>query len=250
MAQTDALYDAYHGKGNLKVAYSLRSLISCTEELILKAAGHAKERGALLQAHMNEYPNEINFFLQRFGVRPIEYLEKLGVLDERFLAAHCILLSENEKDLLKKYEVKTCHCPFSNCGKGVPDTPALLQRGITVGLGTDGAAHGGLSLWNEMKIFRSVMNVGRGVGISEAAVMPAAKILRMATQGGYDYLHETAEVSLLEKRRTYHDFASPAASVSDRKSCQYTARVRDSSGCLRQCSTWEDFDERPCRADS
>ena len=114
VAQTDALYDAYHGKGNLKVAYSLRSLISCTEELILKAAGHAKERGALLQAHMNEYPNEINFFLQRFGMRPIEYLEKLGVLDERFLAAHCILLSENEKDLLKKYEVKTCHCPFSN----------------------------------------------------------------------------------------------------------------------------------------
>lgn len=76
-------------------------MISCTEELILKAAGHAKERGALLQAHMNEYPNEINFFLQRFGMRPIEYLEKLGVLDERFLAAHCILLSENEKDLLK-----------------------------------------------------------------------------------------------------------------------------------------------------
>ena len=161
---------------------------------------------------MNEYPNEINFFLQRFGMRPIEYLEKLGVLDERFLAAHCILLSENEKDLLKKYNVKTCHCPFSNCGKGIPDTPALFQRGITVGLGTDGAAHGGLRLWNEMKIFRSVMNVGRGVGISEAA-------------------------------------ASPAASVSDRKSCQYTARVRDSSGCLRQCSTWKNFDERPCRAD-
>ena len=190
VAQTDALYDAYNGKGNLKVAYSLRSLISCTEELILKAADHAKERGALLQAHMNEYPNEINFFLQRQQMRPIEYLAKLGVLDEHFLAAHCILLSENEKDLLKEYDVKTCHCPFSNCGKGVPDTPALLQRGITVSLGTDGAAHGSLSLWNEMKIFRSVMNVGRGVGISEAAVMPAAKIIRMATQGGYDYLQE------------------------------------------------------------
>ena len=146
VGQTDALYDAYNGKGNLKVAYSLRSLISCSEDLILKAADHAKERGALLQAHMNEYPNEINFFLQRQQMRPIEYLAKLGVLDEHFLAAHCILLSENEKDLLKEYDVKTCHCPFSNCGKGVPDTPALLQRGITVGLETDGAAHGGLSL--------------------------------------------------------------------------------------------------------
>ena len=100
VGQTDALYDAYNGKGNLKVAYSLRSLISCSEDLILKAADHAKERGALLQAHMNEYPNEINFFLQRQQMRPIEYLAKLGVLDEHFLAAHCILLSENEKDLL------------------------------------------------------------------------------------------------------------------------------------------------------
>ena len=189
---TENDYTIFHGdrKGNLKVAYSLRSLISCSEDLILKAADHAKERGALLQAHMNEYPNEINFFLQRQQMRPIVYLAKLGVLDEHFLAAHCILLSENEKDLLKEYDVKTCHCPFSNCGKGVPDTPALLQRGITVGLGTDGAAHGGLSLWNEMKIFRSVMNVGCGVSISEAAVMPAAKIIRMATQGGYDYLQE------------------------------------------------------------
>ena len=59
----------------------------------------------------------------------------------------------------------------------MPDTPQLLEMGIPVGLGSDGAAHGGLSLWNEMKIFRSVMNVGRGVGISEAAVMPAARYL-------------------------------------------------------------------------
>lgn len=189
-AQTDRLYDAYNGKGNLKVAYSLRSLISCSEDLILKVADHAKERNAFIQAHMNEYPNEINFFLQRRQMRPLEYLDTLGVLNEKFIAAHCIMLSENEKDILKKHDMKVCHCPFSNCGKGIPDTPSLLQRNICVGLGTDGAAHGGLSLWNEMKIFRSVMNVGRGVPIGEAAIMPAAQVVRMATENGYRLIGE------------------------------------------------------------
>lgn len=189
VAQTDRLYEAYNGKGNLKVAYSLRSLISCSEELIEKAGTHARERNAILQAHMNEYPNEVNYFLQKKQMRPLEYLESLGVLDENFLAAHSILLSENEKEILKKYQVNVCHCPFSNCGKGIPDTPALLQKNVNVGLGTDGAAHGGLSLWNEMKIFRSVMNVGRGVPVGEAAIMPAKTVIRMATENGYKAMH-------------------------------------------------------------
>ena len=54
-----------------------------------------------------------------------------------------------------------------------------------MGLGTDGAAHGGLSLWNEMKIFRSVMNVKWGVSTADPAIMPAARILSMASQNGY-----------------------------------------------------------------
>ena len=60
----------------------------------------------------------------------------------------------------------------------------LLAKGVTVGLGTDGAAHGGLSLFNEMKIFRSVMNLTRGVALAEPAVMPAKTILSMAFRGG------------------------------------------------------------------
>ncbi|MGN0371675.1 MAG: amidohydrolase family protein [Enterocloster sp.] len=199
---TDRLYDSFdrggkHSgeetpppKGLLKVAYSLRSLISCSEELICCAAEHARERGALLQAHMNEYPNEINFFLQRKQKRPVEYLDSLGVFTPRFISAHSLLLSEEEKDILKERGAKVCHCPFSNCGKGVPDTPGLLRRGICVGLGTDGAAHGGLSLWNEMKIFRSVMNTRYGVATCDPAIMPAKQILAMATKNGYELMGE------------------------------------------------------------
>ena len=190
VAQTDRLYDRYHGKGNLKVAYSMRSLISCSEELIRKTAERAKERGAKLQAHMNEYAGEVNFSLTNRRMRPFEYLDSLGVLNGDFLAAHCLLLSEREKEILAERDAKVCHCPFSNCGKGAPDTPSLREKGICVGLGTDGAAHGGLSLWNEMKIFRSVMNVEYGSRLNEPAVMPAKDILKMATENGYRFMGE------------------------------------------------------------
>ncbi|HIU87603.1 MAG TPA: amidohydrolase family protein [Candidatus Avilachnospira avistercoris] len=182
--RTDSLYDSFHNRGNLKVYYSLRSLISCSRELMELASLRARERHTLLQAHMNEYPGEISFFMEREHLRPYEYLDKLGILSGDFLGAHSLLLSEHEKELLKEHDVKVCHCPFSNCGKAAPDTPSLLSQGITVALGTDGAAHGGLSLWNEMKIFRSVMNLRFGVPLSEPAIMPAKTILKMVTKGG------------------------------------------------------------------
>ena len=89
---------------------------------------------------MNEYPGEVNYTLEKYKLRPVEYLESLGILQENFVAAHGILLSPGEKRLLEKRNVKVVHCPFSNCGKGVPETPDLVERGISIGLGTDGTA--------------------------------------------------------------------------------------------------------------
>lgn len=182
--ETDSLYDNWNDQGNLKVYYSLRALNSCSDKLTELAAGHAKERGAMLQAHMNEYQGEIDGIIRREGMRPYEYLEKMGVLSPRFLGAHSLVLSEEEKEMIRKYEVKICHCPFSNCGKSVPDTPDLVSRGIIPGFGSDGAAHSGLSLWNELRIFRSLMNIYHGVPNKNPKVMPAELLFRMLFEGG------------------------------------------------------------------
>lgn len=182
--ETDSLYDNWNDQGNLKVYYSLRALNSCSDKLTELAAGHAKERGAMLQAHMNEYQGEIDGIIRREGMRPYEYLEKMGVLSPRFLGAHSLVLSEEEKEMIRKYEVKICHCPFSNCGKAVPDTPDLVSRGIIPGFGSDGAAHGGLSLWNELRIFRSLMNIYHGVPNKNPKVMPAELLFQMLFEGG------------------------------------------------------------------
>lgn len=195
---TDELYSAFNGKGNLKIYYSLRALNSCSTGLVMLAHEHAAERGAMVQAHMNEYQGEVDGIIRREGVRPYEYLENLGVLNSRFLGAHSLILSDHERELLKERGVKVCHCPFSNCGKAVPDTPMLLDAGIPVGLGTDGAAHGGLSLWNEMKIFRSVMNICKGVPQKNPSIMPAATILKMILEGGSQALDEGESLGRLE----------------------------------------------------
>ena len=132
-------------------------------------------------------------------MRPLEYLESLGVLGPHFLSAHSLMLSEAEKSILAQYNIKVAHCPFSNCGKAVPPTPSLLEKGITVALGTDGTAHGGMSLWNEMKIFRSVMNVTHGIQTSNPVIMPAKTLLHMATQGGSEAIkqsHHTGQLTV------------------------------------------------------
>lgn len=198
LKSTDILYEKFHKKGNLKVFYSLRALMNCSRALIQGAAERAKERETFLQAHMNEYPAEVNYTLENYKLRPVEYLESLDVLGENFIMAHGIFLSPKEQELLACRRAKIVHCPFSNCAKGVPETPALLGKGICVGLGTDGAAHGGLSLWNEMRIFRSVMNAVWGSKYADPAVMPAKTILSMATEAGAELLGEKGELGLLK----------------------------------------------------
>lgn len=197
--RTDSLYEAYHGKGNLKVYYSLRSLISCSEKLIWLAAERAKEKNTRLQAHMNEYPNEVNFFLQKYQERPLEFLSREGILSHRFMSAHSLLISEEEMEVLKEYHVDVVHCPFSNCGKAIPNTPALLKRGITVGLGTDGTAHGGMSMFQEMKIFRSIMNAEYGTKLAKPDIMPAKQILKMVLEGGASLMDEAGALGVLKK---------------------------------------------------
>lgn len=186
----DRLYDGFHGKGNLKVFYSLRALMNCSPNLTSATAQRALDRNTFYQAHMNEYAGEVNYTLQNYQMRPVEYLESLDALNDHFVAAHGIMLSAHERALLEKVDAQIVHCPFSNCGKGVPNTPDLLERGICTGLGTDGTAHGGLSLWNEMKIFRSVMNAFWGTKNADPAVMPAKTILKMVTENGAKILGE------------------------------------------------------------
>lgn len=188
--KNDNLYERWNGKGLLKVYYSLRSLMSVSEELILEVSKHAKKRKTMIQAHMNEYGKEVEYVVEKTGLPPYEYLDSLNVLDDSFIGVHSLILKEKEKEIIEKYKVQICQCPFSNSGKALSNAPELLKRGITLGLGSDGAAHGGLSLWDEMKTLRCMMNVTWGIEQQNRKVMPAKSLLKMAMESSRYFLRE------------------------------------------------------------
>lgn len=185
LPRLERLYRDYHGKdGLLQVYYSVTSLTACSEELFRSVLFAAKEKGIAAECHMNEYGSEVMDFIERYQVRPFEYLEQIGALPEHFVAAHCIMLSETEIAIMERNKVRAIHCPFSNCGKGVPPTPRLIGAGIPVAFGSDGAGHGGLDLFREMRAFRCVMNVTHGIATGNSQIMPARTLLSMAVDGG------------------------------------------------------------------
>lgn len=172
------------GEDRMKAFFSVTALTACSEEMIRSVFSEAIALGLPIEVHMNEYPSEVFDFMERYGKRPFEYLEDAGLIGPRFLAPHCIFLSQEETDILSRNGVRVAHCPFSNCGKGVPNTPQLLKRGIGVGFGTDGSGHGGLDLFREIRLFRGIMNAHHGVGTADPQVMPAKTLLSMVTRGG------------------------------------------------------------------
>lgn len=188
--KNNSLYENWNGKGLIQVYYSIRSLMSANEELILKVSQEAKKRDAMLEAHMNEYDKEVENVIEKTGLPPYEYLEKLGVLNSDFIGAHSLILSEGEKEIIKKHDIKIVQCPFSNSGKALANTPQLIKNGIKIGLGSDGVAHGGLSLWDEMKTLRCMMNVTWGIQENNRSIMPAKTLLKMAMENGKYFLRK------------------------------------------------------------
>ena len=185
LPRLEKFHREYHGKGGLlKVYYSVTSLMACTEDLFYTIFLAAKEQNVTAECHMNEYASEVLDFIERYGERPFLYLERIGALSPQFVAAHCIMLSESEIQIVQDRGIKVVHCPFSNCGKGVPQTPRLLAAGIPVAFGSDGAGHGGLDLFREMRAFRCIMNVAWGITTGNPEIMPARTLLAMALEGG------------------------------------------------------------------
>lgn len=181
---------------------------------------------------MNEYAGEVNYTSGKISAAScgISGFSRGSECGFPFCPQHLLMSAHRTFSSCRK-SGKVVHCPFSNCGKGVPDTPSLLEQGICTGLGTDGTAHGGLSLWNEMKIFRSVMNSFWGVKNADPAVMPAKTILKMATENGAHLLGE--EKSGVLKEGFKADLISinwaPATSSCHKQSGKYTSGM-----CLRK----------------
>ena len=147
-------------------AWSTVGLAPCapfnvTREMMCAAAEMAEAHDCRLHTHLGETEDENDFCLSRFGMRPLDYLEEVGWLNERVWLAHGIHFDDGEVARLGRHRVGICHCPTSNMvlASGICRTKELEAAGAIVGLGVDGSASNDSS--NMMEAVRHALMIGR-----------------------------------------------------------------------------------------
>ncbi len=181
----------------VKFWFGFDSFREAGDALIARAVKLAEEYGVGLHTHSNESIDDVKRCQQMHGMEPIAYLQKMGALTNRTVLAHCVHLSEKERELMMAADCRVAHCCVSNmklCDGAAPIVD-YKKRGIKVGLGTDGAnSNNNYDLFEEMKtsvLLQRIVN-------DSADCMKADDALYMATLGGAEVLGLGDEIGSLE----------------------------------------------------
>ena len=172
----DTSYGAMH-----RIALAPCSPFSVSAELLRQSAILARQYGVRLHTHLCETKDEENFMLEREGVRPLEYMERLGWIGDDVWYAHGIHFNDEELRLLAKTGTGVAHCPISNMklSSGIARIPEMLELGVPVGLAVDGSAsNDGSSLLEELRVSFLLHRLN-----SSRQAPTGYDILKMATRG-------------------------------------------------------------------
>jgi cytosine/adenosine deaminase-related metal-dependent hydrolase len=193
------LYNKYHGKGNgrIKYAFAPRFAVSCTDELLRQVSDICREKSLLFHTHASENRKEVELVKEFTGYKNIEYFEKNEIASENLLLAHCIWVDDEEREIIRKNNIKVLHCPSANLklASGIAPIPKYLEEGITVGLGADGApCNNNLSMFKEMKLAALIQKPQHG-----PTCMNAGEVFKMATLGGAEVVGMKNEIGSIEE---------------------------------------------------
>lgn len=170
---------------------------TCSPEFIAQIIEKADELSVPLHIHMSETAFEVAQNERDYGLRPVAHLEKLGMFSRPTLLAHAVHLTDEEIDVLAKYQVKVSHNVISNLklASGVAPVPKMLAKGVSVSLGTDSSAsNNNLNLFEELRL-AAILH--KGVNNDPVAV-PADTALRMATILGADGVFQADTLGSIE----------------------------------------------------
>jgi cytosine/adenosine deaminase-related metal-dependent hydrolase len=192
--QVDRHHDRAHG-AMTRIALAPCSPFSVTTDLMHRSAELAERLDVRLHTHLAENAEDDAFSLERFGCRPVEYLEQVGWCSDRTWVAHCVMPNDAEVTRLGRAGVGVAHCPSSNMilASGIAPIVAMLAAGVPVGLGVDGSSSAdSASLWMEARQAMLLAKLRDG-----AAAGSARLVLEMATRGGAACLGRSGELGEL-----------------------------------------------------
>ena len=169
--------------GRVRTAFMPHSLTTVSEQFLQEYAPQAREIDVPVHVHANETADEVTPIVESHGERPIEYGIANGLFESGDFLAHGVHLDDTEIDLLADRDVGVVHCPASNMklASGMAPVQDMLDAGVTVGLGTDGAAsNNDLDMFDEM---RDAAMLGK-LAADDASAVDAESVVEMATANG------------------------------------------------------------------
>jgi 5-methylthioadenosine/S-adenosylhomocysteine deaminase len=174
------------------------SPVTCSADTIEGAMEISEKYSLPMQIHLSETSNDVEEIIKRTGKRPVLYLKDLGLLRDNLIAAHSIHLDDGEIELLSRENVSVVHAPESNMklSSGIARISGMIERGIKVGIGTDGcASNNNLDLFKEMDF---AAKLGK-VSTHDPVNMSAETVMRMATSWGAKIMGLGNEIGTIEK---------------------------------------------------
>lgn len=197
LAYTRDLIQTWQGDPLISVAVEPHAVYTCSPELLYACRDIAEDFQVPMIIHLSESQDEVNQVKERYGRSPVDHLEQLELLSPRLIADHCVVLTDEEIGLLAERGVRVVHNNESNMklANGVAPVTKLLERGVPVGLGTDGcASNNNLDMLAEMDSVAKLHKVYR----MDPTIMDAKTVVHLATRGGARVLGLEEQIGSLE----------------------------------------------------
>lgn len=185
LAENTQLVKDWQGydNGRIRITYGPHAPYTCPVEYLQKVIEAAQANNAEIQMHLCETKGEVENCIKEHGVTPIKLMDQLGMFEQGTIAAHCVYLTEDDMDIMAAKNVRVAHNPQSNLklASGIAPVARMLEKGICVGLGTDGASsNNNLDMLEEC---RAAAMLHKTTTLNPLAV-PAAQAWDMATVNG------------------------------------------------------------------
>lgn len=179
----DRVHDRYADQPLVEAHFAPHSTAAVSDDSFRALRVLCDQLDSRVQIHLHESAQEVADELERSGERPFARLERLGLVNANLVAVHAVHLDERELAVCAERNVGIVHCPRSNLklASGIADIARYARAGVTIGLGTDGAASNNeLDLLGEMRIAALLAKATA----KDAAALPARAAMRMATRDG------------------------------------------------------------------
>lgn len=232
MKEYRRVIDRYHDRERFamtRVALAPCSPFSVTDDIMRETAEIAKEENLALHTHLAETADETEFCLDEVGLRPVDYMESLGWLNERVWFAHVVHVNKEEIEKLSDAGVGMSHCPSSNMrlGSGIAPVVDMKDTDIDISMAVDGSASNDTS--NMIKELRQALLLQR-VEYGADSITPR-EVLRFATIGGARALGREDELGSIEPGK-----AADLVMV-DLNRLEYSGGLSDPVSALLMCDT-------------